>query len=41
MVLNSLEPDPVVDAIEAVPLAKETRDEIIIGEVCIETLPGG
>jgi hypothetical protein len=35
----SLKPDPVVDPVETIMLANEAGDHIVIGEICIESLP--
>ena len=41
MVFDSLQPDPVVDAVKTVSLVNESRDEIVIGEVGVEDAPRG
>jgi hypothetical protein len=39
MVADALQPDPVVDTIDGIALAQQSRYKVIIGEVCIETTP--
>jgi hypothetical protein len=41
MVLNPLEPDPVIDAVDAVSLVNKARDEVVVREVCIQHAPRG
>jgi hypothetical protein len=39
VVFDSLKPDPVVDAVEAVTLAEQAGDEVVVREVGVEHAP--
>jgi hypothetical protein len=36
MILDSLQPDPVIDAVESVSLPQQPRDKIVVGKIRVE-----
>ena len=41
VVFDSLQPHPVIDAVQDVALAQKPRDKIVVGEVSVERMPAG